>query len=317
MSDHCLSSSLPSTDRPIRVLKFGGTSVGTPERLQDTVHVVRETARSCRPVVVVSAAAGVTDLLVEAADAAPHSSAAAATWRERIGARYRALAEDTIGSEPLWERYESTLQARLSALEQTFGDPVPRRSASRDAVLAVGERLMAPLLVAVLADAGYRTQAVDAALLIRTDATHGAAAVDGSGTRAQVRHWWTQWDDGIPVVTGFIGSTAEGVTTTLGRGGSDYSAALLACGLEAGCMERWTDVEGLYTADPTTHDDAQRLSRLQMEKARVWAKEGRLGLHVRTLDPLATAGIPLHVRCTRRPEAPGTRVVPAVSSPCR
>ena len=98
MSDHCLSSSLPSTDRPIRVLKFGGTSVGTPERLQDTVHVVRETARSCRPVVVVSAAAGVTDLLVEAADAAPHSSAAAATWRERIGARYRALAEDTIGS---------------------------------------------------------------------------------------------------------------------------------------------------------------------------------------------------------------------------
>lgn len=172
---------------------------------------------------------------------------------------------------------------------------------------------MAPLLVAVLADAGCQAQAVDAASLIRTDATHGAAAVNGPGTRAQIRHWWTRWDDRIPVVTGFIGSTVEGVTTTLGRGGSDYSAALLARGLEAGRMERWTDVEGLYTSDPTKHDDAQRLSCLQMEKARVWAKEGRLGLHARTLDPLAAAGVPLHVRCTRRPEAPGTRVVPAVS----
>jgi len=313
MSDQCISSSSPSTDRSIRVLKFGGTSVGTPGRLRDTVHVVRETARSCCPVVVVSAAAGVTDLLVEAADAAPHSSAAAATQRERIGGRYRALAQDTIGSERLRARYESNLQAQLSVLERMFGNPVPRRSAARDAVLAVGERLMVPLLVGILVDAGCRAQAVDAASLVRTDATHGAAVVDGPGTRAQIRHWWTQWDDGIPVVTGFVGSTGEGVTTTLGRGGSDYSAALLARGLEAGRMERWTDVEGLYTADPTKHDDAQRLSRLQMEKAQIWAKEGRLGLHARTLDPLSVAGIPVHVRCTHRPGAPGTRIVPSVS----
>jgi aspartate kinase len=174
---------------------------------------------------------------------------------------------------------------------------------------------MVPLLAGTLAAAGHRSRAVDAAALIRTDTTHGAATVDWPSTRTQIQQWRAQWTtEYIPVVTGFIGSTKDGVTTTLGRGGSDYSAALLARGLEADRLERWTDVDGLYSQDPAKNEEAQRLSQIRMEKARAWAKEGRLGLHPRTLDPLATAGIPLHVRCTHRPEAPGTRVVPASSS---
>lgn len=304
-----------STDRSIRILKFGGTSVGTAERLRDAGRIIQGAAGACWPVIVVSAAGGVTDLLVQAADATPHIRDDAEAWSERIGNCYRELADAKIGDESLRVQYESTLRARVSALGRALTDRVPRNSAARDAVLAVGERLMAPLLVGMLADAGRKARAVDAASLICTDADHGAATVDWPSTLAKISAWAAQWGRAIPVVTGFIGSTEEGVTTTLGRGGSDYSAALLARALDADRLERWTDVDGLYTRNPAEHDDARRLSRIQMRKARRWSEEGRLGLHAGTLDPLVAGGIPLRVRCTHRPEAPGTRVVPTVSEP--
>lgn len=309
--------SVPGRSSPsLRVLKFGGSSVGTRDGLRNAVQIIRRATDACWPVVVVSAAGGVTDRLVQAADDAPHAPSSAERWAERIGARYRQLAGATIRDASLWARYEAILQARVTALRRSLSTPLPSSSAARDAVLAVGERLMGPLLVGVLVDAGIRAQAVDAASLIRTDATHGAAAVDGPSTRAQIREEHAQWGDAIPVVPGFIGSTADGVTTTLGRGGSDYSAALLAQGLGAERVERWTDVEGLYTCDPADNENARRLSRIEMEKAQTWAQNGRLGFHPRMLDPLVAAGIPLRVRCAHRSEAPGTRVVPSLSTSC-
>lgn len=313
MSTH--SSSLSAgTDRPVRVLKFGGTSVGTVGCLHGTAHVIRESAVSCRPVVVVSAAGGVTDVLAEAADEAPHLPGSAARWTERVAERYRALAEKSLDDETLRTRYGSILCVQQSALQSALQSRQlgPEASAIRDDVLATGERLMAPLLAAVLTEIGCRAQAVDASSLIGTDATHGCAAVDRASTRAQVQNWQAQRTHRVvPVVTGFIGSTAEGVTTTLGRGGSDYSAALLARALEADRLERWTDVDALYTRDPAENDEARRLSHIRMIQARSWTKEGRLGLHPRTLDPLAAAGIPLHVRCIHQPDSPGTRIIPA------
>lgn len=312
-----LEHSIPGRSSPsLRVLKFGGSSVGTRDGLRNAVQIIRRAADACWPVVVVSAAGGVTDRLVQAADDAPHAPASAERWAERIRARYRQLAVATIRDASLWARYEAILQARVTALRRTLSTPIPSSSAARDAVLAVGERLMGPLLVGVLVDAGIRAQTVTAASLIRTDATHGAAAVDGPSTRVRIREERAQWGDAIPVVPGFIGSTADGDTTTLGRGGSDYSAALLAQGLGAERVERWTDVEGLYTCDPADNENARRLSRIEMEKAQTWARNGRLGLHPRMLDPLVAAGIPLHVRCTHRSEAPGTRVVPSLSTSC-
>jgi aspartate kinase len=113
------------------------------------------------------------------------------------------------------------------------------------------------------------------------------------------------------VVTGFIGSTADGRTTTLGRGGSDYSAALLAHSLAAEVMERWTDVDGIYTADPRADRSAQRLACIVLEEARAWNQAGRLGMHRKALDPLVTAGIPVRVRSTAAPEKSGTWIVPS------
>ncbi len=305
-------------DRPVHVLKFGGTSVGTHEGLHSVSHIIREARDTCFPVVVVSAAAGITDDLVRAADETRGDRATAEAWVRHVGRRYRALAQDVIGDAPLCTHYESVLQAELSELRRALQNGTgPHAAAARDTVLAAGERLMAPLLAAVFTVHDCPARPVDATALIRTDAVHGDATVQWPPTCEQVQSWFEEWidePDAVPVITGFIGATADGTTTTIGRGGSDLSAATLARALEAERLERWTDVDGLYTRDPATHDDARRLDQLDFEQARTWTKAGRLGMHPCTLDPLAAADIPVHVRCTHRPEADGTRIVPAVAA---
>lgn len=298
--------------RPVRVLKFGGTSIGSADGVANAVHIIREAAEACRPVVVVSAAAGVTDDLVRAADETRADRATAEAWARHVGRRYRSLAADTLPDGALRTRYGTALQAELSALRRALQDlKGPDAAAARDTILATGERLMVPLLAAALDAHGCAAQAIDATSLIRTDATHGDATVQWDATRQQVGDWHRSRAHDVPVVTGFIGGTARGATTTLGRGGSDLSAALLARALDADRLERWTDVDGLYTRDPKEHPDARPLDRLDFHQARTWTKAGRLGMHPCTLDPLAAADIPVHVRCTHRPEAPGTRIVPA------
>lgn len=301
-----------STSRPVRVLKFGGTSVGSSEGVDNAVRIIDAATETCRPVVVVSATAGVTDDLVRAADETRSDRATAEAWTRHVGRRYRSLAADTLDDDTLRARYAAALQVELSELRRALQALTgPRADAARDAVLATGERLMVPVLAAALDANGCAAQAVDATALIRTDATHGDATVQWEATRQQVRDWYRSRANDVPVVTGFIGGTADGTTTTLGRGGSDLSAALLARALEAERMERWTDVDGLYTHDPEEHSDARRLDRIDFEQARTWTEAGRLGMHPCTLDPLAAADIPVHVRCTHRPEAPGTRIGPA------
>jgi aspartate kinase len=186
----------------------------------------------------------------------------------------------------------------------------------RDEVLATGERLSVALLALLLRDLGLDAASYDAAALIRTDGTHGAGRVDHDVTRQQVRSWYAALPAGrVPVVTGFIGATADGATTTLGRGGSDYSAALLASAHGASVLERWTDEDGIYTDDPRTHRDAKRLASIVLSEAQAWNHAGRLGMHRQALDPLVAAAIPVHVRSTAAPDLPGTRILPAAPAP--
>ena len=308
----------PSGSAPVRVLKFGGTSLGRVAPLRSAAALIEDAATRCRPVVVVSAAAGITDALVRAADDTRADRATAEAWARDIGRRYRRLAVDALGEGPALTQYETVFRAETAELRRALQTgPGPAAPAARDAALAAGERLMAPLVAAVLAQNDVRARPVDAATLIRTDDAHGDATVQWAATCRQVRTWFRDRsaageDAPLPIVTGFIGGTADGTTTTLGRGGSDLSAALLARALEADRLERWTDVDGLYTRDPATHDNARPLDTLDFEQARTWTKAGRLGMHPRTLEPLASAAIPVHVRCTEAPEAGGTRIVPAV-----
>lgn len=313
MSDPPHSSQM----RSVRVFKFGGTSVGDADSLRKSAAIIHEAVATCRPVVIVSAAAGVTDALVRASDEVRGDRATADAWVRDIGRRYRTLAREVLGDDPAGSEYEAVLQAELSELRRALQSQPGTTPSARDAVLATGERLMAPLVAAVLNADGCPARPVDAASLIQTDDAHGNAAVQWEATQQRIQDWFQTHTANpsevvVPVVTGFIGSTANGTTTTLGRGGSDLSAALVARALDADRLERWTDVEGLYTRDPALYDDARPLDELNFEQARTWTKAGRLGMHPRTLEPLASASIPVHVRCTHHPEGDSTRIVPAV-----
>lgn len=304
-----------SSGAPFRVLKFGGTSLGTADRLHQAARIVRASTDACRPVVVASAAAGVTDALAEGIGAATSDPGAADAWTRRVVEHYRALGDAVLSAPSFARRYRSLLDGHACVLRRALRALAgPGEAAARDAALASGERMMVPLLALALRSSGCASYPVDAASLIATDDRHGAARVDRQRTLQQIQAWAGARPTGVPVVTGFIGAGPDGRTTTLGRGGSDLSAALLALGLSADRLERWTDVDGLYTRDPAVHDDARRLDRLTFEQARTWIKRGRLGMHARMLDPLTGARIPVYVRCTHSPDRPGTCILPARSA---
>ena len=300
--------------RSLKVLKFGGTSVGSADRIQRVVEIIRQAAQSYRVVVVTSAASGVTNTLVSALDAMRQETIQPEMLAEGLWARYHVLATGVLRPESL-RLYEDMLQAWSGKIERLAGT-TPVTPALTDQVLALGERLAAPLIALALRDAGLSAVPQDAVSLVCTDDTFGAALVDVSETYRQAQAWHTHLPAStVPVVTGFIGATRAGETTTLGRGGSDYSAALLAAALRAAVLERWTDVDGLYTDDPYKNQNAHRLTRIRLEEAWAWNHAGRLGMHRKALDPLVEAEIPVHVRATTTPEGPGTWILPAGYEP--
>ena len=291
----------------LKVLKFGGTSVGSGAALQQVIEIVRSTAQTHRVVLVVSAASGVTDLL----EAYLKGMYSGKQLIERLWVRQHVLASGMLQPSALL-LYEGTLRAYLAEVARQTYNSEHDGLAKDDWIRAVGERLHAPLITLLLQEAGLSALMQDAASLIRTDNTFGTALVDIDVTTQQVRDWHARLPaTTIPVVTGFIGGTAAGVTTTLGRGGSDYAAALVAASLRATVLERWTDIDGLYTHDPRTSDEAKHLPCIRLEEAWQWNRAGRLGMHKKMLDPLVRAAVPVHIRCTTQPKARGTWLLPA------
>lgn len=307
----CLSSLDIHKEPPLKVLKFGGTSVGSIDQLKRVIEIIKRTAETHRVVVVASAASGVTDTLVAALQAIDHGQFSREALVDGLWARYHVLATGLLQPESLLE-YEDQLQeildAHIRALDLTF----ITTPALRDHLLALGERLSVPLVALALRDAGLHGVAQDATTLIRTDDTFGDALVDVFYTYRQIRAWHGRLASAaIPVVTGFLGATPSGTVTTLGRGGSDYTAALLAAALRVSVLERWTDVDGLYTADPRVNEKAERIDRINLEEAWAWNRAKDLGMHRKVLDPLVEAEVPAHVCCTTRPDATGTWILPA------
>lgn len=313
--DRSACAGLGGSDRRfLKVLKFGGTSVGSAARLQRVVEIVRQTAQDYRVVVVTSALGGVTNTLASALEAMRQGTLQGDVLAEGLWARHHVLATGLLRPESL-RLYEAMLCEHLVRLRQLTGT-TPVTPALGDAVLALGERLAVPLLALALADAGLCAVPQDAAALIRTNEAFGEARVEVAETYRRVQTWHAGLPDAaVPVVTGFVGATAAGATTTLGRGGSDYSAALLAAALDAAVLERWTDVPGLYADDPARNPEAQRLTRICLEEAWAWNHAGRLGMHRKALDPLVAAEIPVHVRATATPDEPGTWILPAGYEP--
>ena len=297
-------------------IKFGGTSVGNTEALAQAADIVLELARGWdRLVVVVSAMSGVTDALTQGALAA--ESGDDRSYRAIVTdlrARHYRVVDELLAQDGERAQLLTTVDEYLDEFDafcrsiHVLGEVTAR---AMDAVTSLGERINARVLAALLRQRGIGSQAVDATELIVTDDTFQNAAplIDATRHRVSTR-LIPLLDDGIiPIVTGFIGATEEGVTTTLGRGGSDYSVAILGDCLDADEVWTWTDVDGVMSADPRIVPDAQVIPVLSYSEVGELAYFGAKVLHPRTIRPVIDRGIPLWVKNTFNPTFSGTRIV--------
>ncbi|NWJ96543.1 MAG: aspartate kinase [Chloroflexi bacterium] len=300
------------------VMKFGGTSVGSAERYQSVAKLVGG-YREKQPVVVVSAMSGTTDWLLNTARTV---SEGGRNLPEPINAerliaefrsRYKKVVEETITSPEIRSRTFSAVAAQLHHLLrlltgiEMLGELSPR---SLDAVAAFGEKLSSKIAAAALQDAGFQAEAISTEELIVTDAAFNKAVPLMGPTRAKCRaRLLPLLEKGvIPVVTGFIGATEEGITTTLGRGGSDYSASIIGAALDSEEIWIWTDVDGVMSADPRLVVQARSLRRISYAEAGELSHFGAKVIHPLTVLPAVEKGIPLYIKNTFNPEFPGTRI---------
>lgn len=281
------------------IAKYGGSSLVESDRLARVAAAI--VSRDAPIAVVVSALGGTTDALLAAMDLAVAGDRLAAS------AAVDALLDIHVGERSQDPRI-SALLAELRELLLGISLVGEASAAVRDRVVSFGERLAVEVVASALREAGGAPLPVDARTWLRTDDRFGDARVDEAVSYAAAADLAGGWKGHIPVITGYIGATADGRTTTLGRGGSDYTATLLGRALDARCVEIWTDVPGVMTADPAIVDDAWPLERMSYGEALELATFGARVLHPRTLVPLVGTAIPMVVRHTARPDDPGTIV---------
>ncbi len=306
----------------IVVMKFGGTSVEDAKAIDRTSSIVRgRRDKGLQPVVVVSAMAKVTDQLLAAAHAAGRGDKAGAL---AISARLRnrhietaanLLDEACFCSAQIWIDLEFNALDDLLRGISAVGELTPR---TNDLVVSYGERLSSRLVAEAFAQRGLNGAHVDARTCIITDNQHGKAVPQDAAIEEKMVALVLPLVEAnqTPVMGGFIGSTAEGVTTTLGRGGSDYTAALVGGGLHAGAIEIWTDVNGIMTTDPRICPDALRVKTISFEEAAELAYFGAKVLHPATILPAVQKNIPVWVLNSRNPSNEGTQIT-ALAPHCR
>jgi aspartate kinase len=298
------------------VMKFGGTSVGSVGALSQATQIIRQ-ARDEYPrvVVVTSAMSGVTDLLLKSAALAAQGNVdslpqAESTLREKHFAVIDALVHDQQRCAEVKAEIDALIFSLVDLCKAiaVLGEASPR---AMDAVASLGERMSVRLLAAIAQEAGVQAKAVETTRFIITNAhyqnAHPEFRVTTEKTRAALN---PLLDDGvIPITTGFIGSTPDGVITTLGRGGSDYTAAIIGSVLPADDVWIWTDVDGVMTTDPRIAPEAQTLPEISYGEIAELAYYGAKVLHPKTIRPVVEAGIGLRICNTFNPLHPGTRLI--------
>jgi aspartate kinase len=300
------------------VMKFGGTSVADAVCMRQVAEIVgSELPRA--PLVVLSAMGKTTDALFRAARAAAGGDERAALAEiETLCARHLRTLADLHDGEP--QALRDLLAARRAELDLLLrGVAMLRELTPRtmDAIASHGERLSAAVFTGLLQARGVAATAVDARHVVRTDGRFGGATPDRAAIRAlAAERLLPMLGPGRAVVTeGYIGATADGATTTLGRGGSDYSAALLGGALAAEEVQIWTDVEGVLTADPRVVPAAASVPAMTFAEAGELAAFGAKVLHPSTIQPAVESGVPVSVRHTLRPRGGMTQITQSVPGP--
>ena len=319
-------------ERSINVLKFGGTSVGSGERIRQVAQIVARQAEQFEegfPAVVVSAMAGVTDQLLRITRAITTGEIEVSIReRDALKAKHREAAELVATTPETHEELLTTLNSAFLRFEQDVvrlhsavatSDAVALRTA---AVAAWGERLSVPLVAAAIRACGCVAEAVSEEVIC-IEAPHSelpyepGTVIGAEPLAAQTRENAARLvapllkRGVVPVMAGFIGRTRDGIVATLGRNGSDYSAAVIGAALDCAQVEIYTDVDGILSADPRIVSNARLLPRLSYAEAAQLSWFGAKVLHPRTLIPLATRNTPVRVRSTFHPQALGTLVAPA------
>lgn len=297
-------------------MKFGGTSVGDASCITRVADIVAKASRELPLVVVVSAMGGVTNRLIEAATCSETGDRDRATelleaLRVQHFEALQILIQDreargkiAVGIEEFLDEARRLCEGTALIHELTVR--------TLDSISSLGERLSAPLVAGALCERGLRSEAVQATELIVTDSYHGAAEplMQPTQARCEARLRPLLQQGVVPVVTGFIGATPDGVLTTLGRGGSDYSATILGGALGADEVIIWTDVNGVLTADPRLVPGARTIPEISYREAAELAHFGAKVLHPKTLRAVTQSGIPVWIRNTFEPEHPGTKITP-------
>ena len=294
----------------MQVLKFGGSSVATAPNLQRVAQLVEAAAQQAPTVVVVSALGGTTDALIEAGRLAAAGSEAYRTQLKQLEERHL---EAVRGLLPIPD------QSALLSLVKTYCNELDSlcdgifalgelSDRTLDRLMSFGELLSSRLLAACLKAHGVAHVWHDSRQLVRTDSRYGFAAVDFTVTNQQIQALVATQPSAVYVVPGFIGADAQGATTTLGRGGSDYTAAIFAGALAAKQLEIWTDVSGMMTADPRLVTLARPIPRISYQEAMELSHFGAKVLYPPTIQPVMSQGIPLWIKNTFAPEDAGTLV---------
>jgi aspartate kinase len=298
------------------VMKFGGTSVATGETIRHVADLVADSAKQgYRVIVVVSALAGITNQLNEAAEQAKKGNEKhIQEFKKELVEKHSTAVAKAIENKRIQKEIEQIIEKTIDELEKVLtgisyvGELTPK---SRDYVLSFGERLAAPIVYGALRDLKLETQLFtgkDAGIV--TDSDFGEANPLMNVTIHQLRERvGPLLEKGvIPVVTGYIAATQDGVVTTLGRGGSDYTATILGVALAVDEVWIWTDVDGIMTADPKIIPSAKMLPELSYQEAAEMAIFGAKTMHPRALEPVIKENIPVRIRSVFNPENSGTLI---------
>jgi aspartokinase/homoserine dehydrogenase 1 len=295
------------------VSKFGGTSMGDATCIRRAAEIVAHSTNGSGLVVVVSAMGGVTDRLIAAAHAsATGNTDVAAEIGEILREQHLAAIQALVANEDSRLQLVSAVEAIITEVTNLCrGISLLRELTPRtlDAISCAGERLSSRLMASAVRELGLDSEAVEGSEVVVTDNVSGRAEPLMTQTRERAARLIPLIQrPSVPVVAGFTGATTEGMLTTLGRGGSDYSATVLAAALDATEVIIWTDVDGVLTADPRLVPEARTLREISYNEAAELAYFGAKVLHPKTLRPVSEAGIPVWIRNSFAPELPGTKI---------
>jgi aspartokinase/homoserine dehydrogenase 1 len=295
----------------MQVLKFGGTSVANSENINKVIQIVQQVVKkNSNTTVVVSALGGVTDALLEAATLACEGNDIYIEKLHLIEQRHLGAVNDLM---PLDQQSSvlSTVKKRCNQIEDICSGVFLLRELSlrtKDSIISYGELLSSLIFSAKLKSLGINNTWKDARELIVTDSLFGAANVDFAVTNKKIQSFFFSVDTNLCIIPGFIACDINGSTTTLGRGGSDYTAAIVAAALSASIVEIWTDVSGMMTADPRLVSNAKNIQQISYQEAMELSHFGAKVIYPPTIQPLMNKRIPVKIKNTFAPDDPGTLI---------